>query len=43
MTNKLNIEKAIYLYREMIKQPFDVKEALFNALKRDLDEESRGD
>ena len=43
MSNELNVKKALELYQEILKQPIDVKEALFNALRRDLDDEVRGE
>jgi len=39
----INVTKAIELYQEIQKQPIIVREALFNALRRDLDEEVKGD
>ena len=41
--NEFNVKKAIELYREVNKQPFEVKDALFNALRRDLNEETLGE
>ena len=41
--SSFDVEKALELYREIQKQPSSVREALFNALRRDLDEEARGD
>lgn len=39
MSEIINVVKALELYQEIVKQPTDVKEALFNALRRDLDDE----
>ena len=39
---ELNIKKALELYQDINKQPSDVREALFNALGRDLNEEVWG-
>jgi len=43
MSNELNVKKALELYQEINKQSSEVREALFNALGRDLEEEVRGD
>jgi len=40
---ELNVKKALELYQEINKQPTEVREALFNALGRDLEQEANGD
>ena len=40
---KISVTKAIELYQTILNQPIEVREALFNALGRDLNDEVRGD